>query len=126
MTWVRNFAPDHGDIFVECHFEGSGNRPIDFGRTHLNSGTDYTDAELVAINCTVRNFNPKGWSQIGCKTAVQLEFNTRDADTGAEVDYSQRDPWSRRLDAVKDAELIKNYSTPAFVLKGWTPESQIK
>ena len=126
VTWVRNFAPDHGDIFVECHFEGTGNRPIDFGRTHLNAGTDYTDAELVAINCTVRNFNPKGWSQIGCETAVQLEFNTRDADTGKEVDYSQRDPWSRRLDAVKDAELIRNYSTPAFVLKGWTPESQIK
>ena len=50
-----------------------------------------------------------------------LEYNTRDLETGRPVDTSRRHRYSRQLDAVKDAELIKNYRTPAYVLDGWTP-----
>lgn len=114
-SWVRNFAPDHGDVFVECHFEGSGQRPLEFGRSR-----GYPDAEFVLINCTTRNVSPVGWSQYSV-TARAWEFNTRDADTGELVDFSQRNDVSRRLDAVRDAEIIRNYSDPAYILKGWNP-----
>ena len=114
-SWVRNFAPDHGDVFVECHFEGTGNRPLEFGRSR-----GYPDAEFVLINCTTRNVAPVGWTQFSL-TAHAWEFNTRDADTGELVDFSQRNEVSRRLDAVRDADIIKNYSDPAYILKGWNP-----
>ena len=114
-SWVRNFSPDHGDVFVECHFEGTGQRPLSFGRSR-----GYPDAELVLINCTTRNVNPVGWEAFD-KTAHAWEFNTRDADTGELVDFSKRNENSRRLDAVADAEIIRNYSDPAYVLGGWQP-----
>jgi len=37
------------------------------------------------------------------------------------VDVSRRAPWSRQLDAVRDAALVRDYGDPAFVLDGWTP-----
>ena len=114
-SWVRNFSPDHGDVFVECHFEGTGQRPLSFGRSR-----GYPDAELVLINCTTRNVNPVGWEAFD-KTAHAWEFNTRDADTGELVDFSKRNENSRRLDAVADAEIIRNYSDPGYVLGGWQP-----
>jgi len=122
FSWVRNYKPAHGDVFVECHFEGLPNRPADYGRTGKNAGNTYPDAEFVVINCTNRHVIPQGWSNIGQPSQTMLEFQTRDADTGELVDVSQRHPWSRQLDAVKDAETIANYSNPAYVLNGWTPE----
>lgn len=122
FSWVRNVAPDHGDVFVECHFEGLPDKPADYGRTKTNHGTGYPDAEFVVINCTTRHFNPQGWSSIGLKSAKMLEFATRDADSGKLVDVSKRHEYSRQLDAVKDSALIASYSDPAFVLKGWVPE----
>ena len=115
FTYCRNFSPDHGDIFVECHFESTGSRPLDFGRSN-----NYPDAEVILINCTTRNVNPVGWS--ACElTSHCWEYNTRDADTGELVDFSQRNANSRRLDERRDARTIANYSDPAYILNGWTP-----
>lgn len=122
FSWVRNVKPAHGDVFVECHFEGLPDRLADYGRTNTNHGTSYPDAEFVVINCTTRHFNPLGWSAIGEKSASMLEYQTRDADSGELVDVSKRHPYSRQLDAVKDAAMIADYSNPAFVLGGWEPE----
>lgn len=122
FSWVRNVKPDHGDVFVECHFESLGDSPADFGRTGNNHGRSYPDAEFVVINCTTRNFNPLGWSEIGCKSATMLEFGTRDADSGEEPDADSRHPYSHRLDKIKDAETIAAYSSPRFVLNGWEPK----
>lgn len=124
FSWVRNVAPAHGDIFVECHFEGEGERPADYGRTSFNHGTAYPDAEFVVIDCTTRHFVPEGWSSIGERRAKMYEFNTRDADTGVRVDVSRRHPWSRQLDPEADAALIESYRTPSFVLDGWTPSTE--
>ncbi|MBQ9660595.1 MAG: carbohydrate esterase [Bacteroidales bacterium] len=124
FSWVRNVKPAHGDVFVECHFEGLPDRPADFGRTNTNHGTAYPDAEFVVIDCTTRHFNPQGWSSIGEKSATMLEFRTRDADTGAPVDVSRRHKYSRQLDAVRDAALIEKYKNPAYVLAGWNPKQQ--
>ena len=122
FSWVRNVKPAHGDVFLECSFEGKEGRLADYGRTNLNHGTSYPDAEFVVINCTTRNFNPQGWSAIGEKSATMLEYGTRDADSGQLADVSKRHPWSRQLDPVKDAETIASYSNPAFVLNGWMPK----
>ena len=122
FSWVRNVKPAHGDVFVECHFEGLPNRVADYGRTNTNHGTAYPDAEFVVINCTTRHFNPLGWSAIGEKSSTMLEFRTRDADSGELVDTSGRHKYSRQLDAKRDAALIANYSDPAFVLNGWNPQ----
>lgn len=122
FSWVRNVSPAHGDVFVECHFEGLPDKPADYGRTNVNHGTGYPDAEFVVINCTTRHFNPAGWSSIGFKSAKMLEYQTRDADSGKLVDTSKRHEWSRQLDPVKDKKTIANYSDPAFVLNGWKPE----
>ena len=122
FSWVRNVKPAHGDVFVECHFEGLPERPADYGRTNTNHGSAYPDAEFVVIDCTTRHFNPLGWSSIGEKSATMLEFRTRDADSGELVDVSKRHKYSRQLDARRDADLIARYRDPAFVLAGWTPK----
>lgn len=119
FSWVRNVKPAHGDVFVECHFEGLPDRPADYGRCASNHGQNYPDAEFVVINCTTRYFNPAGWSAIGLPSANMLELATRDADTGELVDVSARHPYSRQLDADKDAQIIADYSNPEFVLNGW-------
>lgn len=124
FSWVRNFLPDHGNVFVECHFEGLPDRLADYGRTNVNHGTGYPEAEFVVIDCTTRHFLPAGWSSIGFESAKMLEFQTRDADTGQLVDVSKRHKWSRQLDALRDADLIASYRDPAFVLKGWNPRAQ--
>ena len=122
FSWVRNVKPAHGDVFVECHFEGLPDRPADYGRTNTNHGTAYPDAEFVVIDCTTRHFNPQGWSAIGEKSSTMLEFRTRDADSGQLVDVSKRHKYSRQLDERRDAALIARYKDPAFVLAGWTPK----
>ena len=121
FSWVRNVKPAHGDVFVECHFEGLPGRPADYGRTNKNGRTTYPDAEFVVIDCTTRHFNPLGWSAIGEKSATMLECGTRDADTGQPADVSQRHKYSRQLDPKRDAALIAQYKNPAWVLAGWTP-----
>lgn len=121
FTWVRNTKGIHGDVFVECTFSCPDGAKCDYGRTPINKKYTYPHAELVIIDCKVRNLNPLGWMAIGEPTATMLEFNTRDLDTGKPVDVSQRDKNSRQLDAINDAALIKCYRNPAFVLKGWNP-----
>ncbi len=126
FTWVRNTADSHGDIFVECTFATENGRMADYGRTKANHGTTYPDAELVFIDCRVKNIIPAGWSAIGASSATMLEYGTRDLETGEPVDVSQRHAYSRQLDAVRDAALIGSYRDPAFVLKGWQPCRQLR
>ena len=122
FTWVRNFKPAHGDVFVECTFESVSQFPADYGRSRLNHGSVYPDAEMVLIGCKVRNLNPLGWSELGEPTVSMLEYDTRDMDTGEPVDVSGRHPYSRQLKLPRDARLIASYRDPAFVLGGWTPK----
>ena len=121
FTWVRNFKPAHGDVFVECTFESTSSYPADYGRSRLNHGTVYPDAEMVVIDCKVRNLDPSGWSELGEPTVVMLEYNTRDMDTGEPVDVSRRHHYSRQLTLPEDAELLRDYRDPGFVLRGWDP-----
>ncbi|MBQ3438593.1 MAG: carbohydrate esterase [Bacteroidales bacterium] len=121
LTWVRNFKPAHGDVFIECTFESTSDYPIDYGRSRLNHGSTYPDAEIVVIDCRVRNLLPQGWSELDEPSCVMLEFNTRDMETGEPVDVTERHPFSRQLSLPRDASLIASYRDPAFVLNGWNP-----
>lgn len=121
FTWVRNFKPAHGDVFVECTFESVSPVPADYGRSVFNHGSTYTDAEMVVIDCRIRNFNPLGWSALGEPTVMMLEYNTRDMDSGEPVDVSGRHRYSRQLSLPRDRHLLDNYRDPAFVLGGWKP-----
>jgi hypothetical protein len=123
FSWVRNRGENHGDVFVECTFSTNNGRMADYGRCRLNHGTSYPDAEFILINCSTKNIIPEGWSELDEKSMKMYEFQTRDMETGELVDVSKRHPYSKQLDAKKDAALIKNYQNPAFVLKGWTPFS---
>ena len=120
MAWIRNFKPAHGDVFVECLMEASRGQ-FNYGHASTQPHMGYPDAEMVIIDCLVRDLNPIGWSTIAMESQTMLEFNTRDADTGELVDTSQRAPLSRQLDAEKDAEILRNYRNPAYVLNGWDP-----
>ena len=123
FTWVRNFKPAHGDVFVECTFESTTDIPADYGRSLLNHGSVYPDAEMVVLDCRVRGLDPRGWSVLGEPTVNMLEYNTRDLDTGEPVDVSGRHPYSRQLSLPRDAGLIASYRDPSFVLGGWTPRT---
>ena len=125
FTWVRNTTGHHGDVFVECTFATADGRQADYGRSKLNHGAEYPDAELVFIDCRVQNIIPEGWSQIDWKSNRAYEYNTRDLQSGEPVDVSRRHPYSRQLHAQRDAALIANYRTPAFVLNGWQPATQL-
>lgn len=125
FTWVRNTIGNHGFVFNNCTFSTTNKRPCDYGRTPENHGTSYPNAELVFLNCKVKNLRPQGWSNIGSPTQTMLEYDTRDMTTGDKVDVSKRDALSRQLSDDKDADLINSYRNPAFVLKGWTPAFHI-
>jgi len=121
FTWVRNYGPAHGDVFVECSFESLSPLPADYGRSKFNHGSSYPDAEMVVIDCKVRNLNPLGWSELEEPTVVMLEHNTRDLESGEPVDVSGRHPHSRQLTLPRDGRVIAAYRDPAFVLNGWNP-----
>lgn len=117
--WIRNTDASHGNVFVDCRFTTRDGGKTDLARIPLNKGKAYPHAEAVLINATLSGIVPAGWGEIGGDSSkVRFwEFNSRHPD-GTPVDVSQRITASRQLDAVKDAELIKNYSSRKFVL-GW-------
>jgi pectinesterase len=122
FMWIRNPSTNHGNVFVDCRFTGTGDRPTELARLPANKGRNYPYAEAVLINATLSGVSPAGWGEIGGDAAnVRFwEYNSRNPD-GTPVDVSKRHPMSRQLDKVNDAETISNYSNPAFVLNGWQP-----
>ncbi|MFR9166958.1 MAG: pectinesterase family protein [Dysgonomonas sp.] len=120
FMWIRNTATNHGNVFLNCIFLGQGVNAV-FARSPINRGAGYPYAEAVLINCKTENIKSVGWGEIGGKTdnIHFWEFNTRTIfDTP--VDVSKRHPLSRQLYMDKDAEIIKNYSNPEYIL-GWNP-----
>lgn len=119
FMWIRNTEENHGNVFVSCTFKGTGNGTSFIAKTARNGRKDYPYQEAVLINCVLDNVPAGGWSHASpsLATAHLWEFNSLDPD-GNPIDCSDRNPYSRRLDAVKDAELIGNYSNANYVL-GW-------
>ena len=118
FMWIRNTEENHGNVFVSCTFRGLGDAAY-IAKTARNGNKDYPYQESVLINCVLDNVPPAGWSHASpaLATAHLWEFNSTDPE-GNPIDCSQRIPYARQLDAVKDAELIGNYSNANYVL-GW-------
>jgi pectin methylesterase-like acyl-CoA thioesterase len=115
--WIRNTAANHGNVFVDCRFTTLGGGQTELARSPANKGKAYPHAEAVLINATLSGISPAGWGQID-DDASQVrfwEFNSRNVD-GTPADISQRNPQSRQLTMERDAETIRNYSNPAWVL----------
>jgi pectinesterase len=156
FMWIRNTEANHGNVFVNCTFVArertasqnasapavapqttAAARPAIgavLARLPNNHGLNYPYAEAVLINCRLKGVPAEGWGPIEDDTSrLHLwEFNSTDLD-GHPVDVSQRHSASKQLTMPADAETIKEYSDPAFVLGGWTPvvdqagrESKIK
>lgn len=123
--WIRNPSTNHGNVFVDCRFNTIGGGQTELARTPANKGKTYPYAEVVLINARLTGISPAGWGEHGGDAANVrfMEYNSRNAD-GTPVDVSQRNPISRQLTMERDAELIKNYSHPAWVLGGWTPQTE--
>ncbi|HZQ20868.1 MAG TPA: pectinesterase family protein [Terriglobales bacterium] len=137
FMWIRNTEANHGNVFVDCTFvaikrefpSGPGTAAIRnlssavLARLPNNHGLNYLYAEAVLINCRLSGIPPVGWGPIDGDTShLHLwEFHSTDLD-GHPVDTTQRHPASKQLTEAQDAEIIRNYSNPAFVLGGWTPQ----
>ena len=122
FMWIRNTAANHGNVFKDCTFIVTGQQPTTIARSPKNNASTYPYAEAVLLNCTLTGIAPEGWGPADQGGNIHFwEFRSRDAG-GAAVDVRQRVGWSKQLDAVKDAQLIRDYSNPAFILGGWTPE----
>jgi hypothetical protein len=142
FMWIRNTDANHGNVFVHCTFlareravprnasapaaASQATRLVPtgavFARLPVNHGLNYPYAEAVLIDCKLRGVPAIGWAPVEVD-AVHLhlwEFNSTDLDDHP-VDTSQRDPASKQLTMPQDAQTIRNYSDPAFVLGGWTP-----
>ena len=115
MTRPRNTERNHGYVFVDCVFNGVGDRAI-IARSPMNG--IYPAVETVLIDCVIDNVLPEGFGPIeGDLTKVRLwEYNSRNPD-GTPVDVSKRHPASRQLDKEKDRDIIELYSNPFYVLK---------
>ena len=124
FMWIRNTSANHGNVFKDCTFIGTG-QPTTLARAPKNGASTYPYAEAVLLNCTLSGILAEGWGAADEGGKVHLwEYNSRTPD-GAPVDISKRSPLSRQLDKLKDAKLISDYSNPAFVLDGWKPQVSV-
>ena len=145
FTWTRTPEGKHGNVFVDSTFIQS-DTPYPWSVTAENpegekghavlarlprngpssAQSNFPFAEMVLINTRTDGLPPEGWGPVEPEpefdwSNVRLwEFNTMDMD-GIPVDMSQRHPIARELAMPEDADLIEQYSDPAFVLDGWTP-----
>ncbi|HYW74872.1 MAG TPA: pectinesterase family protein [Pyrinomonadaceae bacterium] len=123
FMWIRNTATNHGNVFKDCRFIGTG-QPTTLARSPKNGASTYPYAEAVLLNAKLSGIAPEGWGAADEGGKVHFwEYNSRNFD-GSLIDVSKRSPLSRQLDRIKDAKLISDYSNPAFVLDGWTPQPE--
>ncbi len=134
FMWIRNTEANHGNVFVDCTFTAidrqlaPGRAPAPAGPSSVvarlpnNHGLNYPYAEAVLINCRLKGIPAAGWGPIEDDTShIHFwEFHSTDAD-GRPIDVTERHPVSKRLTEPRDAQIVANYSDPAFVLGGWTP-----
>ena len=122
FMWIRNTDASHGNVFVDCTFRKRGAGVTEIARAPINNGRAYPHAEAVLINATLEGISPEGWGAMGGDTTGMRywEYNSRNLRDGTPVDVSRRKPESKQLMQPQDADTIRNYSTPSWVL-GWAP-----
>jgi pectinesterase len=122
FMWIRNTSANHGNVFLNCTFRKLGDGVTELARAPMNNGRGYPNAEAVLINSALEGISPAGWGPMGGDTTNMhyWEYNSTNLRDGKPIDVSQRKPESRQLTMEKDAQTIKDYSNPGYVL-GWSP-----
>jgi pectin methylesterase-like acyl-CoA thioesterase len=123
-TQIRNTAANHGYVYKNCLFDGA---PGIIG--NVLSRIDpvrFPASEVVLMDCTLAGaVSDVGWRFDGASSAAGdahfWEYGSH-TPAGGPVDTSKRFAASRRLTLPDDAELIKNYADPQWVLGGWSPQ----
>ncbi|KAH8809340.1 pectinesterase [Xylogone sp. PMI_703] len=126
VTWTRTVEGIHGNVFVDGTIRGVGNST--FARLPDNSGgvmPNWPYAELVLINTKTDGIDPVGWGPVqgppfDASHLHLWEYRTMNLQ-GQLVDTSERLNVSRQLKLPQDAQILKDYTNPAYVLGGWTP-----
>src|SRR5262245_11974713 len=88
FMWIRNTAANHGNVFKDCTFIGTG-EPTTLARAPKNGNSTYPYAEAVLLNATLSGISPEGWGAADEGGKVHFwEYNSRNAD-GSPVDASK-------------------------------------
>ncbi len=119
--WVHNDANRHGLVLKECTFQSLGTGISDLGRTNGLNMPQYPNAEMVLLNCVLKNIQPGGWTVICSPTCFFAEYNSK-MSNGQIIDNSCRHPYAKWLEMPKDNEVIQHYSSPAWFFGGWNPD----
>ena len=116
FMWIRNTKANHGNVFVECTFNGLDGEAV-IARLPDNNGQQYPHAECVLIDCELNNIPPVGFYPIdeGALSANLLEYNSHDK-TGKPVDTSLRHKCVKILTLERDGEKIEYYKNADLVL----------
>jgi pectin methylesterase-like acyl-CoA thioesterase len=124
FTQIRNTAANHGYVYKNCLFDGAPGITGDV-LSRISPGT-FPASEVVLLDCTLTSaVSDVAWRFDGAATATgNIHFWEYRSHTpaGEPVDTSKRLAASRQLKQPDDAELIKNYSDPQWVLGGWAPQ----
>jgi len=130
-TQIRNTDANHGFVYDKCKFTTAPgvtgmiiSRIDPAGLPPTRRGYPYS--EVVLLDCELGpQFSPKAWQLDGGATTAPhvhfWEFHSTNLSDGQLVDISQRPDFTQQLTLEHDADTIKNYRDPAYVL-GWTPE----
>lgn len=126
FTQIRNDATRHGFVFLDCRLSAApGVTSTYLARIDPNVG-QFPNSEVVWLNSTlVGDFlAPAGWLLNNATSAPTVHFWEYHSQTpsGALVDVSGRAAFSRQLTLPSDAQTVSDYSTPSFVLGGWSPQ----
>ncbi len=122
FTMIRNPATNHGFIYKDCIFDGADG--ITGNVLARIAPAQWPASEVGLINCVVTDaVGPVAWQAPGEAPNLRFwEYNSHGPD-GKPVDVSKRLPASKQLTMPQDAEAIKNYSDPVWVLGGnWNPK----
>jgi pectinesterase len=123
FMWIRNTSANHGAVLLNCTLANNGKTETVIARAPAKNGKGYPYCEAVLINCRLTGITPAGWGPVdGDVSNVHYwELNSLNLTDDKPLDISQRHEASRQLTIGNDKETISNYSTPSFVLDGWTP-----
>lgn len=135
FTQIRNPATNHGYVFNKCTF--TGDEGITSNVLSRIDPVRFAHSEVVLIDCIMNEVvsqaawrldnlpPPANQDTVVPATYPNIrfwEFNSR-TPGGQAVDTSKRHPISRQLRETEDAEMIRNYRSPTWVLGNeWVPK----
>jgi pectin methylesterase-like acyl-CoA thioesterase len=123
-TQVRNPATNHGYVFYRSTLDGAPG--VTGNYLSRIQPSRFPASEVVLIDSILgASVGATAWmlQDNGDNSRIHFwEYNSHDAG-GMPVDVSRRMPGSRQLQQPQDAEIIRNYSDPSFVLGGWNPRT---